>query len=283
MFKHQWFDLLIHTDEELGDILNTSIISRKTLHEWPLSCVQHLIADNGQQWIYKTQTGPTVESQVYTKTQSELLTTALTLYNEAHHCIMLFEYIDAPLLASLTLTLDEVIKIGRDVRQQIDTIEGDVPFLFDTSSPDKWQKLVEWMLDNLQRLVDDGALSQVTTATLTALKQRLLSRRILDMTTHNIGLVHGDFKGDNLFILPDNNYKLIDWSRPFYGSIDIDFVALLDSMGHDPLSYVEKDILIAHYMLQINWLTQCATRWFIPGISTYDHQIADLIAKSTSI
>lgn len=279
MFKHQWFDLYLHTDDELGDLLNTSIVKRETLHEWPLSCVQQIVTADGQQWVYKTQREPTVESQFYAGVQSDLLVETKTLYTQAEHVILLFEYVDAPLLESLSLTADETIKIGRDVQQQMGMIEADCPILFDVSSRDKWEQMAQWTLDNLRYLVDDGSLTYVTTDALVALKPHVLSPTVLDAASHNSGLVHGDFTGENLFVLPDKKYKLIDWSRPFRGNTDIDLATLLESAGYDPLAYVEKPILTMHAMLRINWLTQCATRWFTPGIATYDQQITDLITR----
>lgn len=184
MFKHQWFDLYLHTDEELGEILKTSITIRETLHEWPLSCVQRLITEDDYQWIYKTQTGPTVESQFYAEAKSGLLVTAQTLYEQAGHTIMLFEYVDAPLVDNLTLTSDEIVQMGRDIQEHMAMIKGDLPVLFDISDAKKWRKMVQWTLDNLRSLLDNKALTEVTANALVALNKHALNSSVLDATSH---------------------------------------------------------------------------------------------------
>jgi thiamine kinase-like enzyme len=111
----------------------------------------------------------------------------------------------------------------------------------------------------------------------------VLTSAILTLTLHDCHLVHGDLTGDNLFILPNGTYKLIDWARPFRGPADLDLAALLESVGHDPLEWADGSIVTMLYMLRIHWLAQCATRWFPAGIATYDQQIADLMAQISHI
>ena len=90
------------------------------------------------------------------------------------------------------------------------------------------------------------------------MQHHVLNAAILDASRQNCGLVHGDLTGDNLFILPDGGYKLIDWARPFRGPTIVDLAALLESLGHDPLAYVDRPALTLLYTLRINWLTQCS-------------------------
>ncbi len=279
MLKHQWFDLRLHSDDELKALLKTTVTSRTTLHEWPLSCVQQIITERGQQWIYKTQTGPTVESRFYAQAQSKLLVAARTLYEQAGYSIMLFEHIDAPLVQDLTLTSDVIMHIGRDIQQQIGRIQGNIPVLFDVSSPVKWRRLVHDTVDQLNLLVVEGHFNEVAAEAIATLQNRVLSDRVLNATLSNCGLVHGDLTGDNLFVLPAGGYKLIDWTRPFRGPTDLDLVALLESLGHDPREHVDSRLLTMFLMLRINWLTSCARRWFTAGAAGYDRQIADLITQ----
>ena len=283
MQKHPWFNLQLHTDDELSVLLGSSITQRVTLHEWPLSCVQRIETVDEQRWIYKTQSGPSVEAQFYAQARSNLLVTARTIYQQDGDVILLLEPIDAPLMEDLNLSAESVLQLGSELQGAIAAIQGNIPVLFDVSSPDKWRSMVTATLDQLRTLVAGGQFQQVTLDMLAALQQRALSGAVLAVTQQPQGLVHGDLTGDNLFILPDGGYRLIDWARPFWGSAAVDLAALLESLGHDPLSQVESSVVTMLYMLRINWLTQCAARWFPAGVATYDEQIAGLIGQITSL
>jgi thiamine kinase-like enzyme len=281
MLKHPWFDLLLHTDDELSLLLNSVITERVTLHEWPLSCVQRIQTADGQRWIYKTQTGPSVEAQFYEQAQLDLLIPARTIYQQDGHVTMLLEYIDAPRLTDLNPSAETVVQIGRDVLQEIAAIQGDIPVLFDVSRPDKWQQMVTETLDHLQMLVIGGQFQQVTLNALETLRQSVLSDDVLYASQYDIGLVHGDLTGENLFLLTNNLYKVIDWTRPFLGPTAIDLAMLLESLGHDPLVQVDPSIVVMVDILRIQWLAQCAAQWFPAGMATYDAQIARLIGRLT--
>jgi hypothetical protein len=61
MHVHPVFtNLFLHTNNELSELLGSAIATRKTIHEWPLSCVQQLVLQNDTKLIYKTQLPPTV-------------------------------------------------------------------------------------------------------------------------------------------------------------------------------------------------------------------------------
>jgi hypothetical protein len=54
MRQHLFFDLVLHDDDELSALLGSPVVDRRTLHEWPLSCVQRVTTAGGGTIIYKT-------------------------------------------------------------------------------------------------------------------------------------------------------------------------------------------------------------------------------------
>jgi hypothetical protein len=55
MQKHPFFtDILMHSDDELAEILGLDFVERETIHQWPLSCVQRLLLQDGTKLIYRT-------------------------------------------------------------------------------------------------------------------------------------------------------------------------------------------------------------------------------------
>ena len=97
MYQHKYFNLRLHDNVELEEILRAKIVERRILHEWPLSCVEQVVTEDGRKWVYKSQFGPTVESQFYANATSKLLVAGKTLYkSESGFVKMLFEFIEAP-------------------------------------------------------------------------------------------------------------------------------------------------------------------------------------------
>ena len=285
MYQHKHFNLYLHENDELEKVLQTKIIERKTLHEWPLSCVEQLITREGRKWVYKSQFGPTVEAAFYAKARSELLVSGKTLYtSEAGHVNLLLEFIEAPLLADLNLSDNEVVKAGHSVTENIAKIEGGLPYYLDISTERQWGILTGKMLGNLGKLISSGIFTTVDTETIHNLKKWISSKEILAALARNVGFVHHDLTGTNIFLLP-NGYRVIDWQRPILGPKELDLASLLESLNRDPLKYVDEGIVWILYLLRIEWFTECAVRWFPDGRDTYDRAIArltSLVGKSAS-
>jgi hypothetical protein len=278
VYQDQFFNLTLHDDSELAALLGSPIAQRTTLHHWPLSHVQHVITADGTQWIYKSQTGPTVEAAFYAQAQSDLLVAARTLDHQADQLIMLFPYIDAPLAENLEPDLAQVLHWADTVLEQIAAIQGDVPVLLDVSRVAKWRARVGQLITTLRALVAAGTFTQVTAKVIQTLEAAALSAETLAAVEDQTGLVHGDLTGDNLFVLPDGGYRLIDWTRPLRGPTALDKATLLESLGVDPRPHVRPGILTLLTVLRVDWLAQCADRWFPAGRDTYDASIAQLIA-----
>jgi hypothetical protein len=92
VYRHPYFDLWLHNDDELAPFVQGDIAQRVTLHQWPLSCVQRLTTVDGRTLIYKAQFGPTVESEFYANARSDLLPWAQTIYVQDGYACMLFEF-----------------------------------------------------------------------------------------------------------------------------------------------------------------------------------------------
>ena len=279
MYRHEFFDLWVHEDDELAALLESAITGRETLHQWPLSAVERLTTADGRTWIYKTQYGPSVEAEFYAQARSDLLVPARLVRQDGGHVIMLFEYVDAPLIEALALDTDEIVRIGREVVAQIGRIEGDLPHWLDVGSAMKWRFLVAHTCDTLRSLVDAGKFGRFSSQQIDHLRDIGLDDAVCAAIDAGRGYVHSDLTADNLFLLPDGGYRLIDWSRPILGPTDLDLASLLESMQIDPLRYVDRSIVTIMLLLQIHWVAQCAVKWIPGGGETYDQQIAAWIDR----
>jgi thiamine kinase-like enzyme len=283
MYPHPYFNLRLHDNVELEEILQAKIVERRTLHEWPLSCVELVLTKEGKKWVYKSQFGPTVESQFYANARSKLLVAGKTLYqSESGFVNMLFEFIDAPRIGDLNLSDNAILAAWQSLSQSIAKIEGTLPYYHDISEPKLWKELMEAMLQNLEKLVSQGSFQQVDHVALQKLRKQACSEEIMSALGKNIGFVHNDLSKDNIFVLPDG-YRLIDWQRPIIGPKELDFAALVSSLNRDERRFVDQSIVWILYLLRIEWFTECAVRWFPEGQDSYDksiHWLINLIEKS---
>lgn len=283
MYRHEWFDLWLHSQDELAAILGSPILTRETLHQWPLSCVQQIRTTDGQRWIYKTQTGPTVEAAFYERARSYLLLPAQTIGQQNGHVMMLLPFVDAPLLHAQAQSETDLLQTASAVVAQIATISGDPPYLYDIGGPDQWRMLVEATCHTLHNLVSSGQFTQVTASMIDQTQRQLLAEPVCTATGQESGLVHGDLTGDNIFVIGDGRWYVIDWARPVLGPTDTDLANLLESLGIDPLRHVSHEIMTILYGMRIQWFAQCAAQWFPAGAPTYDAQIAELMRRLDTI
>jgi len=284
MYQHKYFNLRLHDNVELEEILRAKIVERRTLHEWPLSCVEQIVTDEGRKWVYKSQFGPTVEPQFYANAQSKLLVVGRTLYkSDSGFVNMLFEFIDAPRIEDLSMSDHAILAAWNSLSQGIATIEGKLPYYRDISEKKLWKELMETMQEHLEQLVSQGSLQRVDQGALQKLRNWACSQEILAALETNVGFVHNDLSNANVFVLPDG-YRIIDWQRPIIGPKGLDFVALLTSLNRDVAKFVDQSIVWMLYLLRIEWFTECAVRWFPEGHDSYDrsiHWLINLIEKST--
>ena len=277
MYQHKYFNLRLHDNVELEEMLQERIVERRTLHEWPLSCVEQINTNEGRKWIYKSQFGPTVEPQFYANAKSKLLVAGKTLYkSESGYVNMLFEFIEAPRLEDLNFSDEAIVAAWNNLSQSIAKIEGNLPFYHDISEKKLWKELMEMMLENLEKLVFQGSFQRVDKMALRKLKNWAFHEEVVAALGKNIGFVHNDLSSDNIFVMPDG-YRVIDWQRPVIGPKELDLVGLLASLNRDAKRLVDQSIVRLLYLLRIEWCTECAVRWFPEGQDYYDQSIQRLI------
>jgi len=275
MHRHSYFNLWLHDDEELGPLVQSDILERVTLHEWPLSCVQRLTTADGRKLIYKTQRGPTVEPEFYANARSKLLASGETIHRSDGHVCMLIEFIEGPLIGDLGLPEADAVRIGRVVMEQIAGIAGDLPHWVDVSTGQKWGELAGATLQDLGELIEQGKFSLVDREMVRHLERWAFSPPVLAAIGMNPGYVHGDLGGDNLFVLSDG-YRVIDWQRPLVGPTDLDLATLVSGLGFNPARYVDEAIVQIMVFLRIHHFARCALQWIPQSVKDYDRAIVEL-------
>ncbi len=279
MEPHPFFDLLLHTNSELEDHFGSPVYERQTLHEWPLSCVQRLDFADGRRLVYKSQSGPTVETDFYLRASSPALSSVEVLHQEGLYSSLVMEYLDAPRLWDLHLAREDLLRIGKALKDEIRQIQGDFLVYLDIRSWQRWQAVMAEMIADLRRLVRTAEYSCVTLPMVDVVEQAAALSTVRAVYDQPVGLVHGDLAGDNVFVLPGGGYRIIDWQRPLMGPVDLDLAHLADSFAIDPRLWVGPGVSTAFSLLRIQWLVEATVRWFPAGKDTYDASIAKIIAQ----
>jgi hypothetical protein len=274
VYRHQYFDLCLHDDDELAGLVSDGLAERTTLHEWPLSCVQRVTTSDGRQHIYKAQSGPSVEPEFYACARSSLLVGARTVYSHGGYSCMLLDPAEGTIVRDQHLRETEITKIGRLVMAQIASIEGTLPAYLDVGSEERWVALVSELARSLRTMCSRGYLRHMTPGQVDALERSALGPSTLE-AFRDTRYAHGDLTATNLFVRPDG-FHLIDWQFPKIAPRDLDLATLLESLDVDPLDHVDAGTVLAMWVLRIHWFAECATRWFPAGMASYDVQIARL-------
>lgn len=282
---HPYFDLWLHSNQDLSEYLKNEVMDRVTLHEWPLSCVQRLLLADGDQWIYKSQLrATTVEPEFYAAVKgfhiSPYLPKAKYIGNLHYSVGMVFEYISAPCLTDLQLSESQIVDYGKILLSIIHPYPvelnsmSSVPVYTDISSLVKWSAYAAKSLSMLNDLITKQQFCFTTSADVRGLTEWSQSQAVSQLFQSPATLNHGDLGGDNIFVTQDG-FKIIDWQRPILGPAELDLVTYLYAMGVDPLKYTPRSINELNWFIHMHWFVECKAYWFPPGES-YDRQVAEL-------
>ncbi len=278
MHRHSLFDLWLHDDQELAELLGSPVVSRTTIHEWPLSCVQRVVCAAGPAWIYKAQTEPTVEPEFCAQARSPVLAAARVVPHDHGPAALLLEDVTAPRLGDQVLDSHDRLATVERVLAQIAQIGGELPAVADLRTPARWRACSEAIADDLRALVADGLLVQVGQPHVARFVECARSPEVLAAINGPSGYVHSDLLGGNVLLSPDRQV-ILDWQRPVWGPVALDRLTLLQAVRLHPAEYLPVGVLQLRQLLLVGWLAQCGRSWFPAGNECYDPQIAGLIER----
>ena len=256
MIEHPAFpNILMHSDQELSDTLGARIACRQTIHEWPLSCVQEVMLEDGKRLIYKAQLPPTVEPDFYEHAISGLLPCHRNLGKLGRCHTMAIEFIDAPLLRDIGCTASTLVVHGKRLIERIKEIGGNPPAYLDIGSFDAWRGTAKYTIGNLQTLIANGRFRKIELSTVDRLLRWSGSDAIQDAVERSASVIHGDLKADQVFVTADG-YRVIDWQRPIVAPAEVDLVSLLINQRIAPHAFVDRAIIDLFWFLRLCWAVE---------------------------
>ncbi len=244
--------LVIHEDDELSELIGVEVVSRETIREWPLSWSQKIELADGRVFAYKSHLPPMVEMAFNAACDSPLLPAHQVLGLLGECGTLLVEWIDSPSLAEMNLSLDDVVRHGRAVVDQIGTITGDLPVYLDVGTPEKWTAEADVALEKLRQVIADRRFRNLVPDIADRLASWASSQPVLERIETDSRLVQRDIKLEHIFPI-DGGYKIIDWGVPAIAPAGVDLVALLKEGGVGALPYVDAETYDIALFLQLRW------------------------------
>jgi hypothetical protein len=256
MQTHPFFtDILMHSDDELAEMLGVKIVQRETIHEWPLSCVQRLVLGDGRKLIYKSQLPPTVEPEFYANASSPLLLGHRVLQKLGRCATMTIDWMDAPLLRDEARSETELVAHGREVLAQIGEIKGELPVYVDVGSAEAWSAVAETALDKMGKLVQDGRFGSTDLDAVSRMRQWSASARVMESIVDRPRVIHGDLTAGQVFVT-SSGYRVIDWQRPVFGPPEVDLVTLLVDRKFEPRRHIQPTVVEIYWFLHLCWAVE---------------------------
>lgn len=258
MLAHPTFpEITLHSDAELGLALGDAVAKRRTIHEWPLSCVQAVTLGDGRVIVYKSQLPPTVEPQFYQCSSSSLLAGHHVLGSVGRCQTLVTDWVDAPTLDAVPATDDEVAAQTRCVISHIAEIQGDPPVYLDIGTPEHWLSACEVALGRLSVLVQEGSFLRIPSQAVAALRHWTQRDDILSATIGS-QITHADLRADHIFVTR-SGFRVIDWQRPVRTLPDVDLVSVLIDRRIEPSRYATRQAIEIYWFLRLYWALEAKT------------------------
>ncbi|MBN2048167.1 MAG: phosphotransferase [Anaerolineaceae bacterium] len=273
MKRHPYFDLLQHENHELEQILQGEIQTRQTLQEWPLSAVEKITLDDGRKFTCKAQRPPTLELAFYQQTHAPHLMNDVFHFQQGDYQTILFEWVEA---AELDPYMEEHHQILWNVDRFLKAIEQmdhGQPVFIDLSTAEKFTTHFTQSSRRIRELVQQQQLSEFILDWIESFDSLVSDPAMVSAAAKNARLVHGDLTADNVLLTPEQDFYILDWQRPLRCNPELDRMLLLNMFEKPPDLPIDEHIQYLYQMLQIDWLAQCADRWFPAGIHDYDYAI----------
>jgi hypothetical protein len=244
----------VHSDDELGALLGSTVRRRTRLRCWPLSLVEQVETVAGERWIYKAQRLMPVEPSFYRAIagRTSVAPAARVLTDDGKSSTMLLEHLGSP-VSIAGLSASAIVTFAREVVSAIGTLPHGLPSHLDWGSIESWQRVADWVTDGLADLVGDGRFTRVSSDDIAFLRAWSRTRAVHAAVAGPTRLTCNDIKFDQVFRRADGTIAVVDWAIPVVAPGDLDLVGLLESAGIDPFDHVDAATFGLYWFRLTHW------------------------------
>ena len=154
---------------------------------------------------------------------------------------MLIDWIDAPLLSEKAHDANELVQHGKGIIARISGIKGDLPVYLDIGSHGAWMNVMGETTGKLSELICDGRFKFI---------DRNEPEKLLLWSKSESVL-----KADQVFMLGDE-YRIIDWQRPYRAPAEVDLVSLLVDRKVSPNDFASREVIGVFWLLRLHWAVE---------------------------
>lgn len=242
---------IFHSPKELEAALGERIVAARPLAQNAETALLGIQTVSGAHWVYKGQWGRSIECAFYRQAKSPLLPRFMPLLEEADRSALLVEFLDASSLASKPPAREAALHCARELSQRVQAVEGDPPVFERLDTPASWRAFVVRTTNGLRQLQADGTVKAVSESLLDGLQRAIDTLDYAAALAKPTGLIHSDLHADNVFVLSDGDWRVIDWQRPRIAPAALDAAYLLESLENDPLKYFDVSVVILMHLLRL--------------------------------
>ena len=284
MKKHIYFDLQLLENNEIANILSSEVIERETLHEWPLSCVEKITTTDQRQWVLKSNHEPcNLEGQFYQAVQHPNIIAPVLIQDKHPYQSIIYPYQDEVIpFSSVNLNKPkDALESFAELHKPIEEFaKPGLPAYLKMDDSEFLEKTLSQLIFKLTLLAKGDVFKNISLRHIKRLTDILDSPIVEEIALDQTGYMHGDFSGDNI-LASGTSYEwfILDWQRPFYGSILIDQYYFLKSYRLEP----DLPTLLMGTIHEMIWFTDCAIKWFPDGKGGYEgniHQLLKTLAET---
>lgn len=230
----------IHSPNELATILKDNIIEAELLQNNEESVVLLLTTKNTGKWVYKFYQKASYEALFYQKATSYLLPECHVILNETRKSAVLLRYIEGAKLASLTTQQDKLIQYANDIISQIAKIQN-VPVFQRFESFEHWNGYINSNFEEIEQIEQQGLFQQINKDLIIILKDDAKKTDWQVVFDAPCGLINCDLHNENIFLLPNDTWKIIDWEKPCLGPLSVDMAGLLENLDINPYQHMPHE------------------------------------------
>jgi hypothetical protein len=264
---------IFHSPADIEAALGERIVGAKPLGcEW-CKVVLLMETSSGKRYIYKSLNAASLEPEFYELVESDLLPGHSVLLAEPHRTALLIDYIDAPSVTACRPSSEQAVAWAFELPKRIQEMADTCPFLEIMDTREAWRGLAERSLAGLTELAKRGSITFAGRAVLDELERALANLDGKEVLAGDMGLIHSDLHTDNVFLLPDGRFKVIDWERPRLAPLAVDTALLLESLDIDPWLHVHPDAVRMMSLLRLADCVQDLLDLEIPPDGSWERYI----------
>ena len=278
MRRDLYFDMPLHDNDELAEIVGERIVCREKVHHWPGSRVEVVVGASGQIHFYKSRRGGDIESRFYETVRNPIAVRGRTVHRDRDHVCLLLDFVAADRKQPDIHGDEAKLSLVNTAVDAVASLTGALPAWDDwrPGGSRKWLDHVREMAGRISTTIDAYAYMETKKDALGAIVKLAEREDVARIFDEPCVYGHGDLGPDNI-IRTAHGLRVIDWDRPEWRPREIEVAHTLRCWDVDPLEHVDPQVVFADLFLAVCYLNEA--QGLYAKHCWYDHEMAQLLER----